>query len=188
MHSASYSTMCPVTVYMSSTQTCMSHCHLQITQTGWAPPRTPSSPSFHPPRQHMKPLTLVSHVPENDIQFTEISLLHRRRRQSGLIAGIDASRPRPPCEHIHPPPQSHFSMKQQLTPHRYSWQGLVMVECSREIEVTVANGLRDGGKGNVLTVNYMLDSHIPSEACTWDGCYISLLWLINLLTHINEMH
>lgn len=39
-----------------------------------------------------------------------------------------------------------------------------MVEWSHEIEVTVANGLRDGRKGNALTVNYMLDSHIPSEA------------------------
>lgn len=38
------------------------------------------------------------------------------------------------------------------------------MECSHEIEVTIAEGLRDGGKGNVLTVNYMLDSHIPSEA------------------------
>lgn len=40
---------------------------------------------------------------------------------------------------------------------------MAIVECSREIEVTVASGLRDGGKGNVLTVNYMVDSHIPSE-------------------------
>lgn len=72
------------------------------------------------PRQHMKLLTLVSRVLENDIQLTEISLLHRRHRQSGLIAEIDASCPRPPSKHIHPPPQSHFSMKQQLSPNRYS--------------------------------------------------------------------
>lgn len=38
------------------------------------------------------------------------------------------------------------------------------MECSHEIEVTIAEGLRDGGKGNVLTINYMLNSHIPSEA------------------------
>lgn len=62
------------------------------------------------------------------------------------------------------------------------------MECSHEIEVTVARGLRDGGRGNVLTVNYMVDSHIPSEASTRDGCHISPIWLINLLTHINEMH
>lgn len=54
---------------------------------------------------------------------------------------------------------------------RYSWQELVIVECNHEIEVTVAKGLRDGGKGNVLTLNCMLHSHIPSEASAWDGCY-----------------
>lgn len=35
-------------------------------------------------------------------------------------------------------------------------------------------------KGNVLTVNYMADSHIPSEASARDGCYTSPTWLINL--------
>lgn len=94
------------------------------TQTEWASPWILSSPSFYCPRQHwerhMKPLTLVSHVSQNDIQLTEISLLHRRHRQSGLTAEIDASSPRPPPKHIHPPPQSYFSMKQQLTPNRCS--------------------------------------------------------------------
>lgn len=61
-------------------------------------------------------------------------------------------------------------------------------ESSHETEVTVARGLRDGGKENVWTVNYMVEPHIPSEASTRDGCHISPIWLINLLTHINEIH
>lgn len=91
-------------------------------------------------QQHMKQLTLVSHVSENDFQFTVISLLHRRLRQSGLIAEIDASCPRPPSKHSHSQPQSHFSMKQQLTANRCSWLRLVIAECGHEIEVTVAKG------------------------------------------------
>lgn len=70
--------------------------------------------------QHMKLLALISHFSENDIQFTEISLLHRRHRQSGLVAEIDASCPRPPSKYMRPTPQSHLEMKQQLTPYRYS--------------------------------------------------------------------
>ncbi len=77
----------------------------------------PPLPPFIPPTAHEAAHARIS---ENDIQLTEISLLHRRHRQSGLIAEIDASCPRPPSKHIHPPPQSHFSMKQQLTPNRYS--------------------------------------------------------------------
>lgn len=65
---------------------------------------------------------------------------------------------------------------------------MAIEECSREIEVTVACGLRDRGKGNVPTVNYMVDSHIPSEASAPDGCHKSPIWLINLLTLTNEMH
>lgn len=177
--------MCPVTVYVFLSKDVLL-CHI-IHGLNEPPPRFFPVPPFIPPTAH-EAARLVSHVWENDIQFTEISLLHRRHHQCGLTAEMDASCPRPPSKHIHPPPRSHFSVKQQLTPNRCSPQQLVIVECSHEIEVTVARGLRDGGKRNVQTVNYMLDSHIPSEASTWDGCHISPILLINLSTHINEMH
>lgn len=96
--------------------------------------------------------------------------------------------PHPPSKHIHPPPQSHFSMKKQLTLNRYNQQQLVIVECSHEIEVIVAKRLGDGGRRNALTVNYMPDSHIPWKTSAWYGLYISPIWLINLLTHIKVMH
>ena len=111
---------------------------------------------------HKAAAALIFHGAENDIQFTEISLLHRHHRQSGLIAEIDASCPRLASKHIHPPPQSHFSVKQQLTPNRSSSQEVVIVECIHEVEVTVAKGLRDGGTANILSVNYTLD-FFPSE-------------------------
>lgn len=143
---------------------------------------------FGPLPPFMKLLTLASHISENDIQFTAISLLHRCHRQSGLIAEIDASCPHPPSKHIHPALQSHFSMKQQLTLNRYNQQELVIVECSHEIEVTVVKGWWDGGRRNVLTVHYMPDSHIPWEASAWHGRYTSPIWLINLLTCRKVMH
>ncbi len=109
-----------------STQRCVLHSHTRITHrlnepvTAFCP-----LPPFIP--LLMKPPALVSHVPENNIQFTEISLLHRRFHQSGLIAEIDASCPRLPSKRIHPPARSHFSVKQQLIPNKCIQQQLVIL-------------------------------------------------------------
>ena len=153
-----------------------------------APPWVLPSASFSPSDSTVERLALAPRVSENDIQFTEISSLHRRHCQHEVIAEMDAPCPHPLSHHICPPPLSHLSMRQQLTADRYGEQELVMKECHHEIEVTVVKGLRDGGKGNVLTVNYSRCSCFPSEASIRAGCYISPTWLSNPLTHINEMH
>lgn len=81
---------------------CVLPCHIQISHTLNEP--LPGSYPLPPlsPRQHMKPTALVSHVSENDIQFAEISLLHRHHQQSGLTAEIDALSPSPTSLRTHP--------------------------------------------------------------------------------------
>lgn len=81
---------------------CVLPCHIQISHTLNEP--LPGSYPLPPlsPRQHTKPTALVSHVSENDIQFAEISLLHRHHQQSGLTAEIDALSPSPTSLRTHP--------------------------------------------------------------------------------------
>lgn len=74
-----------------------------------------------------------------------------------------------------------------------SLRRIVIVERWRpgmEVSVTEGEGwgLREGGCGNVPVVNYMADSHIPSDGFAADGCRTSAAWLINPLTHIKGMH
>lgn len=81
---------------------CVLPCHIQISHTLNEP--LPGSYPLPPlsPRQHTMLTALVSHVSENDIQFAEISLLHRHHQQSGLTAEIDALSPTPTSLRTHP--------------------------------------------------------------------------------------
>lgn len=79
---------------------------------------------------------------------------------------------------IHSPPQCNSQHQTHASPRQ-----IIIVEWRPEIEVSVSEGVREGGCGNVPVVNYTVDSRIPSEGSAADACCISTVRLINLLTN-----
>lgn len=86
---------------------------------------------------------------------------------TGFIARVDLLQKSIHCH------SQHFSMKQQLTLNGSSQHKVVIVESSHEIQVTIAKGLRDGGKLKVVAVNHMLDSYISSVNTTLNRFYVT---------------
>lgn len=85
--------------------------------------------------------TRVSPPRTMTLRFTQISLLHRRRRRRKLIGEMDTRRSTPPSSIHSPGTQSHSRRgRKRLTPNRCIRRQIVIVGCSHEIEVTVARG------------------------------------------------